>query len=948
MRESGKFLGHTGCDLCGSSDAVAVYEQDDGSTNGFCWSCTSYIQPKLIEGKKIDEAPEGKQKKPREPITEKQLKYIESITGFRANGYRAISDSVLKYTGIRTELDEDNNVVCRYYPVHKEGVLVGYKRRFDPKDFSRGAIGMFGVSCDLMGMDKHRKGAGRRVLITAGEEDYAAAVQMLRQYQVTKKLHDNEPFAVVSPLTGETGCMRQIRNNMDYLDSFEVIIIGFDNDQKGREAAEQLAMILPEGKAYLMELPSKDINKCLQDGLQKQFIDCYFSAKPYSPSSIKDSADFDFLEDAIERALIPRIPLPPFLEGISDLLCGGIPLGYMVNIASGSGCVDADTEFMTPNGWKRIADYDKEEVLQFNQDGTSNFVKPYEYIKLPCESLDLVTSSHVDMCLSDEHRVVYKSEGKNVNYTDLCWMEVKHRHQNSVCGWKGKIPVSFEHQGGSGLDMTEGELRLQVAVMADGRIVKEGKDNYTQMRFSKERKYKRLIEMCRKYGLRYDDRGRKEDKSYSNGKHFEVIVWPKLSDKTFDSKYYNCSREQLEIILDEIYYWDGDYKTRKSYSTIHKVNADFVQFMCHALGYRSTISLDKRMEKYSTGWCATVTRHTSSKFTSISRSNRGKAKVEEFKTIDGYKYCFRVPSGMLVLRKNDKIFITGNSGKSTIVNECVYYWAMNSPHKVGVISLEATSGEYYTNILSRHLKCKIELIRDVNEKVNFLRSDFVREASQQLRLNENGEGRFTLLDDRGDINSVKKNIERMIKVNKCKVIVVDPLQDILDEISTEDEARFLRWQKGLLQKYNITIININHTRKNSNSQKANSRGAELNEEDMSGSSTIFKSGGINIIITRDKLAENPITRNTINVSVTKARGTGLTGSAGQLYYLSKSHTMVKMTPELKQQLEETHGMVSVEDAKKVTDVFQEIPEGFEEQDIFGDGGEVDAPFSLDD
>jgi HTH-type transcriptional repressor of NAD biosynthesis genes len=33
---------------------------------------------------------------------------------------------------------------------------------------------------------------------------------------------------------------------------------------------------------------------------------------------------------------------------------------------------------------------------------------------------------------------------------------------------------------------------------------------------------------------------------------------------------------------------------------------------------------------------------------------------------DGFKYCFRVESGMLVLRRDNQIFITGNCGKSTI------------------------------------------------------------------------------------------------------------------------------------------------------------------------------------------------------------------------------------------------------------------------------------------
>ncbi|MGL4211064.1 MAG: hypothetical protein ACRCRT_05920, partial [Cetobacterium somerae] len=40
-------------------------------------------------------------------------------------------------------------------------------------------------------------------------------------------------------------------------------------------------------------------------------------------------------------------------------------------------------------------------------------------------------------------------------------------------------------------------------------------------------------------------------------------------------------------------------------------------------------------------------------------------------TQDGFEYCFTVPSGMLVLRRNDKIFITGNCGKSTTMLEYV-------------------------------------------------------------------------------------------------------------------------------------------------------------------------------------------------------------------------------------------------------------------------------------
>ena len=50
-----------------------------------------------------------------------------------------------------------------------------------------------------------------------------------------------------------------------------------------------------------------------------------------------------------------------------------------------------------------------------------------------------------------------------------------------------------------------------------------------------------------------------------------------------------------------------------------------------------------------------------------SRDTHKKTPMTPYKTVDGYQYCFSVPSTMLVLRRNNKIFITGNTGKSSTV-----------------------------------------------------------------------------------------------------------------------------------------------------------------------------------------------------------------------------------------------------------------------------------------
>ena len=55
----------------------------------------------------------------------------------------------------------------------------------------------------------------------------------------------------------------------------------------------------------------------------------------------------------------------------------------------------------------------------------------------------------------------------------------------------------------------------------------------------------------------------------------------------------------------------------------------------------------------------------------------GKLKIEHDYNED-YKYCFTVPSHMLIMRRNNKIFISGNSGKTEkIAQEILNYVSTN-------------------------------------------------------------------------------------------------------------------------------------------------------------------------------------------------------------------------------------------------------------------------------
>ena len=227
------------------------------------------------------------------------------------------------------------------------------------------------------------------------------------------------------------------------------------------------------------------------------------------------------------------------------------------------------------------------------------------------------------------------------------------------------------------------------------------------------------------------------------------------------------------------------------------------------------------------------------------------------------------------------------TGKTTIVNELIYYWIFNSPYKVGILSMELDDAQYAEVMVSRHIEKKLALMPD-DQKKEYIRTDGFKKAADELFKNPDGSDRFYLVDDRdGSVEDLQNAIEQLIIGAGCKVIVVDVLQDVLDGLSNEEQAVFMKWAKSMIKSHGVTFIFINHKRKSAST----GNGSGMNEADIHGSSTIIKSAGINILIGRDKMNENEVIRNTTVIEVPKNRLTGLTGPAGALFYVNEEHKL---------------------------------------------------------
>jgi hypothetical protein len=248
-------------------------------------------------------------------------------------------------------------------------------------------------------------------------------------------------------------------------------------------------------------------------------------------------------------------------------------------------------------------------------------------------------------------------------------------------------------------------------------------------------------------------------------------------------------------------------------------------------------------------------------------------------------FCGGIPLGHII-----NLAAGTGVGKTTFVNEIIYDWIFTSPHMLGIVSLELDKGQYGEALLSRHLSRKIALFSDEEARMRFLTSDEVKNKATELFMKDGSNHRFYVLDNRdGSVEEIQAAIEELIVACGCRVIVLDPLQDIMAGISIEKQEEFMQWMKGMIKSHKVSFILINHVRK-STSGSANTTG-EFTEEDIQGSSTIIKSASANILLFRNKNHEDAVMRNTTRVMLPKNRITGITGPAGEIYYDNETHTL---------------------------------------------------------
>ncbi len=249
---------------CGTRRGLQVFLQDDGSYDGYCYSCGVVVSDPYGDKPK-GYKPQVTVKTPEE--IQREIREIRNLPQM-ALDKRRITEETARYFGIRVGLDEarGQDVKLHYFPYTEGGKLVGYKvRLIDPKRMW--SVGNLKGDVDLFGWERAIRTGSPTLYITEGEYDAMALYQIMTDRQRGTQYEDRTP-AVVSLAHGAAAAAHDLAALSDKIRrQFKEVVLVFDMDEPGQKAAKDCALILPEAK--VVSLPAKDANDCLLEGKSK-------------------------------------------------------------------------------------------------------------------------------------------------------------------------------------------------------------------------------------------------------------------------------------------------------------------------------------------------------------------------------------------------------------------------------------------------------------------------------------------------------------------------------------------------------------------------------------------------------------------------------------------------------------------------------------------------------
>lgn len=297
---------HLPCPCGRSSDAFAVNENGWGTC--FSANCEEggpkhKFKPGSFEDPNADDRLVGSRSVP-DSTTAKDVSPITSV--FRPWKDRGFT----KETVQRYKVDvggPEAKYLAKYPLFNTDKEHVANKVRYPDKSFPHEGT-VKNTPLMLFGQQAFEAGEAKAITVTEGQDDAMAVFEMTGRRYPAVSVH--------SASTAE----RDIRENFDYLNSFDTVVLCFDNDEAGRKAVKTCANIgFPLGKVKVLSLRKyKDANDYLVNQETEAFTREWWNAPVHKPDGLFLGSDI--WENIITRKESFTTQYP--WKGLNDMTFG--------------------------------------------------------------------------------------------------------------------------------------------------------------------------------------------------------------------------------------------------------------------------------------------------------------------------------------------------------------------------------------------------------------------------------------------------------------------------------------------------------------------------------------------------------------------------------------------------------------------------------------------------
>lgn len=313
---------------------------------------------------------------------------------------------------------------------------------------------------------------------------------------------------------------------------------------------------------------------------------------------------------------------------------------------TGRWCLTGDHEVLTDHGWSPLSEWSGGTIACWNPHG------------------ETVSFQKAEAVSFDYDGEMYEYEDKRISQisTPDHKMWVKRRYGGewradtieNMAKYRPSIPFTGRRNTDAGLEHCQ--LRVLVMVQADGHFTADGS---IRLSFKKLRKIERCKHLLRTADISFTFRSYEPSRvSVITVNSRDVPLWLRLfREKTFGTWLFD---ESPDVFFDELAYWDGYHSAKNSiqYSTCNRQNADMVQAFAHLTGRCALVRKRSRSfehENWKDAYVVDV-------WLTPKNCHEVKSKPAILHFV-GKVYCAVTPTGYFLVRRNGRVWVTGNSGR---------------------------------------------------------------------------------------------------------------------------------------------------------------------------------------------------------------------------------------------------------------------------------------------